>query len=113
MSAVAERAVAPIGATAEQAVARRRRSAVYREEAARLQPFEELARMVIGFRVERGMTQQELAERVGTSHSAISRLESGQHPTSVRTLERIASGLGLKLVVGFETEAGERELVTV
>jgi ribosome-binding protein aMBF1 (putative translation factor) len=104
----------PVGQSAEEAAARRkRRSATYREEAARLAPFEELARIVIRFRIERGLTQQELAERIGTSHSAISRLETGQHPTSVRTLERLAEGLGLRLVVGFETAAGDRELVTV
>lgn len=114
MTMTAGRTVSPLGNTAEEARARRRRhSSEYREEEGRLAPFEELARIVIRFRIERGLTQLELAERVGTSHSAISRLESGQHPTSVRTLERLADGLGLKLVIGFETESGERELVAV
>ncbi len=48
-----------------------------------------------------------------TSASAISWIESGQHVTNVRTLGRLAEALGAKLVVGFETEAGDRELVTV
>jgi hypothetical protein len=59
MTATVQRSVNPVGRTTEEAVARRRRrSSVYREEAARLQPFEELARIVIGFRVERGMTHR-------------------------------------------------------
>jgi hypothetical protein len=44
-----------------------------------------------------------------TSASTISRIESGQHVT----LERLAAALEVKLVVGFETEAGDRELVAV
>jgi len=48
-----------------------------------------------------------------TSASTISRIESGQHVTSFTTLERLAAALELKLLVGFETEAGDRELVAV
>jgi transcriptional regulator with XRE-family HTH domain len=40
-------------------------------------------------RGELGLTQKDLAERIGTSHSAISRLESGQHRASIATLERV------------------------
>jgi len=63
-----------------------------------------------------GLSQQELAERMGTSHSAISRIESGQHKTSVETLRRLADALGLRFVVGFEHGSADRpvrELVTV
>jgi len=63
-----------------------------------------------------GLTQQELAERMGTSHSAISRIEGGQHKTSVETLRRLADALELRFVVGFESGSADRpvrELVTV
>jgi transcriptional regulator with XRE-family HTH domain len=63
-----------------------------------------------------GLTQQELAKRMGTSHSAISRIESGQHKTSVDTLQRLAEALGVRFVVGFESGPAERpvrELVSV
>ncbi len=66
--------------------------------------------------MELGLTQQELAERMSTSHSAISRIESGQHKTSVDTLRRLAEALGLRFVVGFEGGTAEkpvRELVAV
>jgi transcriptional regulator with XRE-family HTH domain len=65
-------------------------------------------------RGELGLTQEQLAERMGTSHSAISRIESGQHRTSVATLERLAAALEVRFVMGFETgprEAPGRELV--
>jgi ribosome-binding protein aMBF1 (putative translation factor) len=96
--------------------ARRRRAkhnAEYRAEEARLAPFEQVARLVIGHRIELGITQEQLAERMNTSASTISRIESGQHVTSVTTLERLAAALEVKLLVGFETEAGDRELVAV
>jgi len=63
-----------------------------------------------------GLTQAELAKRVGTSHSAISRIESGQHATTVATLQRLAEGLELRFVVGFESGSSKkpvRELVAV
>lgn len=92
---------------------RAKHHAEYRAEEARLAPFEQVARLVIGRRIELGITQEQLAERMDTSASTISRIESGQHVTSVTTLERLAAALEVKLLVGFETEAGDRELVAV
>jgi transcriptional regulator with XRE-family HTH domain len=89
---------------------------VYREELRRLAPYEGVARIVIARRQALGLTQQELADRVGTSHSVISRIESGQHPTSVTTLRRLAAAFETHLVVGFSDEPEEivdRELVAV
>jgi ribosome-binding protein aMBF1 (putative translation factor) len=107
----------PMGKTAaEGARARAARSAAYRREQRRVAGFEGLARLVISHRARLGLSQKELAERVGTSHSAISRIESGQHRTSVATLKRLADALDVRLVVGFESgsaEHPERELVTV
>lgn len=109
--------VSPVGST-HRAASRRRaqRSAVYREELRRIAPYEGIARIVIARRQALGLTQKELAERVGTSHSVISRIESGQHPTSVTTLRRLAEAFDTHLVVGFEDEPGkvtEAELVAV
>lgn len=107
----------PIGASAATARKRRaRRSAAYRAEQKRIAPFEELARLVIKHRASLGLSQAELARRVGTSHSAISRIESGQHKMSLDTLQRLAGALDVRLVVGFErgpAERPSRELVAV
>jgi transcriptional regulator with XRE-family HTH domain len=67
-------------------------------------PYEQLARIVIARRQALGLTQRQLAERVGTSHSVISRIESGQHLTSVTTLRRLAEAFQTHLVVGFSDE---------
>ena len=83
------------------------------EEAARLAPLEDLARVFITYRIENEMTQEQLAAAMGTSASAISRLESGQHQPNLDTLRRFANLSGRNLLVGFEDKAGNRELVAV
>jgi ribosome-binding protein aMBF1 (putative translation factor) len=99
----------PVGGDAGGASRRRAaRSAAYRSEQRRLAQFEGLARLVIMYRAELGISQKDLAERVGTSHSAISRIESGRHQTSVATLQRIANGLGVRLVMGFESGPADK-----
>jgi ribosome-binding protein aMBF1 (putative translation factor) len=99
----------PIGTRAAEARRRRAaRSPAYRAEQRRLQQFEDLARLVIKHRADLGLSQQDLARRMGTSHSAISRLESGRHQTSVATLQRVAGALGLRLVLGFESGPAHR-----
>ncbi len=109
--------VSQVGSTHRSGSRRRaQQSDAYREELRRLAPYEGLARIVIARRQALGLTQQELAERVGTSHSVISRIESGQHPTSVTTLRRLAAAFETHLVIGFSDElesVADRELVAV
>lgn len=110
------RAVSPIGTPAADASRRRRRDPEYRAAQERLTPYEGIARFVIMRRAELELTQEQLAKRMGTSHSAVSRIESGQHRTSVSTLERLAQALEVRFVMGFETgpvEAPVRELVSL
>lgn len=45
---------------------------------------------------------QELAERMGTTKSVISRIESGQHRSGTDTLRRLAEALGGHAVIGFD-----------
>lgn len=93
----------PIGSTVESHIeANRSRSQRYREAGDRLQPFEQLARVVILRRARLGLSQQDLAERMGTTASVMSRIESGQHRTSTETLRRLAEALGGHAIVGFE-----------
>lgn len=94
--------VSPIGNTARMARSRR---AARSPEYARLWTEYAVERMIaqqlIKYRMANNFTQEELAQRAGTSHSQISRLESGQHHSSVATLEKIAEALGLDLVITF------------
>lgn len=91
---------------------RARRSKAYRDEQRRLAPYERIARMIIARRSALGLSQKELASRMGTSHSAISRIEGGQHPTSVETLRRLAKALDTQLVLGFSDGEAAQDSVT-
>lgn len=88
----------------------------FRAEYERLAPYEELARIVIMRRAALGLTQAELADRMDTTASAVSRIESGQHATNAQTLKKLADAFGVRAVFGFEdgtAERPERELVTL
>jgi ribosome-binding protein aMBF1 (putative translation factor) len=92
------------------------RSKRYRDAYERTEPFEQIARIAIIRRGQLGLSQQQVAERMGTTTSVISRIESGQHRTSTETLRRLAEALEGQAVLGFEfgsNGAPERELVTL
>jgi ribosome-binding protein aMBF1 (putative translation factor) len=86
----------------EHVEGKRARSPHYRETQQRLEPFEQIARIVIMRRARLGLSQQDLAQRMSTSSSVISRIESGQHRTSTETLRRLAEALDGQALVGFE-----------
>lgn len=113
----------PIGRSAQEGSARRAaRSQEYRdarEEYAKIRELRKtnpIAAHLRERRFELGLTQQEVAAAAGTSHSAISRLESGSHTPSLATLQKIAAVLDEELLVCFQrTVEGEveRDFATV
>ncbi len=60
-----------------------------------------LVHALIQKRLERNITQRELARRIGSKQSAISRIESGQANPSVRILQKIAHALDARLSIAF------------
>ncbi|MBU1954181.1 helix-turn-helix transcriptional regulator [Patescibacteria group bacterium] len=58
-----------------------------------------IARTIIEKRLEKGLSQSELAKKVGTKQSAISRLESGNYNPSIGFLGKVAKALNLYLDV--------------
>jgi transcriptional regulator with XRE-family HTH domain len=71
------------------------------EDEARISEFRQIVYRV---RTEAGLTQAELAERMGTTQSAVARMEGGGTQPTLDTLERLAAAVGQELVVG----VGER-----
>jgi hypothetical protein len=61
---------------------------------------EAFRRALIAARLAAGLTQAELAARVGTTQSAVARLESGTVTPTVETLCRLADVLGLRFEIG-------------
>ena len=64
-----------------------------------------LGQLIYGLRVAAGLSQRELAERMGTTQSVISRLEEGGGVRNrIDTLARVATALGRHLVLSFPAE---------
>lgn len=69
----------------------------FKEEYENLKPRYELISEVIKARRELNLTQEELASRIGTQKSNISRLESGNYNPSLDFLSKLAKGLGKEI----------------
>ena len=63
----------------------------------RLGPEYEIISDIIRKRIETGMSQKQLATKMGTQQSALSHLESGNYNPSLAFLKRVASALGTTL----------------
>ena len=58
----------------------------------------ELARELIAARTQAGLTQGEVAARMGTTQSVVARIESGRGTPSMRTVQRFANAVGARAV---------------
>lgn len=94
--------VSPVGTAVADDMRNDLDDPVYCAEHERLAPFEALARMVIMRRAALGISQAELARRMGRSSSVVSRIERGQHATDSKTLEHLAAALGGQALLGVE-----------
>jgi DNA-binding XRE family transcriptional regulator len=109
--------------TAEAAQVRAQQSDEYREardEYAAIRALRQknwIAAHIRERRYELDLTQREVAERAGTSHSFISKLESGSHMPTIPVLKRILAVLDEELLIGIERrvpdEEPEREVAPV
>ena len=52
-------------------------------------------------RIEEGVSQGELARRIGSHQSTIARLERGETAATLTTLERIANAMGMQVQISF------------
>ena len=86
----------------EETFARWRTDPEYMKEYDALEEEFARAQMVIGARTHADLSQAELAQRMGTSQSAIARLESGRVKPSTRTLEKLAAATGMRLRIVLE-----------
>ena len=66
-----------------------------------LQPEYEIKSAMIQARMNSGMTQKQLAEKTGIAQADISKLENGNANPSLRTLQRLASGMGMQVKLEF------------
>jgi transcriptional regulator with XRE-family HTH domain len=79
----------------EERLEKRLENPEFRAEWERLEPGYQVARL----RIELGLTQQELAEHVGTKQGSISRLETGATGLDLGFLRRVVEALGAELTI--------------
>jgi DNA-binding XRE family transcriptional regulator len=109
--------VSPIGRTVtEVAEERARQSPEYREareEYAAIRELRErnwIAAHIRERRYELELTQKEVAEAAGTSHSFMSKVEGGDHMPTIVVLKRILAVLDEELLIGIERRGDDAEL---
>ena len=68
-----------------------------------------LAHEMLAARMRAGLTQEAVADRMGTTKSAVSRLEgAGKHAPSVASLKKYAAAVGCKLKIEFIPQSGKQ-----
>lgn len=115
MKGEANSQTSPKGTSARDAAKARARSEEYREARdeyaaiSRLREKNWIAAHIRERRYELDLTQQEVAERAGTSHSFVSKLERGDHIPTIPVLMRILAVLDEQLLIGIERRAADEE----
>lgn len=71
----------------------------FKSEYERLKPKYDLITQLINARLKAGLSQTDLAKKVGTKQSAIARLESGQANPTVSYLEKVAKAVNSNLYI--------------
>ena len=73
----------------------------FKAEYEALEPEFAIIQAMIDARKATGMTQKELSEATGIAQGDISKLEKGNANPSLRTLQRLAAGMGMRLRLEF------------
>ena len=74
---------------------------VFKKEWDALEPEFSIMQAMIDARRTSGLTQKQLSERTGIAQADISKLESGNANPSLKTLQRLAAGMGMRVKVEF------------
>jgi transcriptional regulator with XRE-family HTH domain len=84
-----------------------------RKEYDRLGPLYSVISQVLRLRHERGLSQKDLAERMGKQQPAIARFEAGRVEPSLSFLQQLAEALDMQLTVQLEPKQSPRQTARV
>ena len=87
--------------TFEEALAKRLEESGFRTEYEALETEFAIIQAMIDARKNSGLTQKELADRAGMAQGDISKLEKGNGNPSLKTLQRLAKAMDMKIRVEF------------
>jgi len=91
-----------VGKNFRETLAKELEDSEFRAEWDYLEPQYAMIREMIRIRNQNNITQKELSERTGIAQADISKLESGNANPSIKTLVRIAEGMGKELHIAFK-----------
>jgi ribosome-binding protein aMBF1 (putative translation factor) len=94
--------------SADDVFAKARKSPAYRQAYDALDEEFSLVAAMIKARMDSGLTQAEVAQRMNTTQAVVARLEGGGRQPSTRTLRRFAAATGHRLKIGFEPDRNGR-----
>ena len=87
--------------TFEEVLAKQMQDPEFRAEWERQEPEFAVIRAILDARIAKKLSQKQLSELTGINQADISRIENGNANPSIRTLQRLAEGLGMKLKLEF------------
>lgn len=87
--------------TLDNALAEQMKRPNFKKEYEALEAEFAIVQAIINARKHSGLTQGQLAEKTGIAQSDISKLENGNSNPSLRTLQRLASGINMQLKIEF------------
>ena len=73
----------------------------FKKEYDALEPEFSIVQAMLDARKASGLTQKELADKTGIAQGDISKLENGSANPSLKTLQRLAAGMGMQLKLEF------------
>lgn len=88
--------------TLQDALNEELKNPAFKKEWDALEPEFQIIQGIIEGRRANDFTQEQLAKATGIDQSNISKLENGTANPSLKTLKRLAAGMGMRLVIGFE-----------
>ena len=68
-----------------------------------LEPEFQIIQAIVDARNRLGLTQKQLSEKTGIAQADISKLENGNANPSLRTLQRLAAGMGMRVKIEFQS----------
>jgi len=84
----------------------------FRAEWLRLAPARQFAAMLVGYRADHGLSQRELAEKLGVSQPRIARMESGEQNPDFETIVAAVGALGTEFMLDVAPAGTHARLVT-
>ena len=105
--------VPPKTVTFEQLLAEEQlRDPEFRAEWQRLAPARAFSDVLMRYRIDEGLSQREMAKRLGVSQPRVAKLESGEHNPSIDSIINVVRRLGIEFAIDIVPSGRKPTLVT-